>query len=376
MLKKVRFANFKSFVEETTIDFAPSKIEYLSQSNIYDGVLKGVAFYGQNASGKTNALLAITLLLDLLFKDGPIINANTFSVFSSGKKMFFEYTFCFDGDEIVYSFEADREKGFTKENLFENGAVLLDRVLTSAKSYVTENPDYEGIDPSALFIRSIYFNTRFAGHPTLVKWFAFLQSSIYYNPVRSYAQLVSFDNKNMQEIYLEPFLAKHGPGEINAFLNEFGFPFNIDYDESPVNAVTPFQMRLKVVRPNLKPIPFFMESMGNQMLLGFLPAFLSVVKQGGILAIDEFSSGLHNELEELLVSYFYRHSGRAQIVFVSHSTNLLKTSLIRPDQVYSVEFGEHGSSLVKFSEYGMRESQNMEKMYLAGAFGGLPLYHA
>ena len=124
----------------------------------------------------------------------------------------------------------------------------------------------------------------------------------------------------------------------------------------------------------MQPVPFYMESMGSQMLLGFLPAFLTVIKNGGILAIDEFSSGLHNDLEELLVSYFFRHSRHGQLVFVSHSTNLLKTSLVRPDQVYSVEFGQDGSYLAKFSEYGMRESQNMEKMYLAGAFGGIPNY--
>ncbi len=377
MLEKVKFKNFKSFKEETIIDFTPSRIEYLSETNVYDGVLKGVAFYGSNASGKTNALLSITLLLDLLFKDGPIINQDTFSLFSADKKMSFEYSFRFGEDRIVYSFEADRVKGFTKENLIQNGKTLLDRTLTSAKSFITENQDYDNIEPGFLFIRSIYFNTRFAGQPALLQWFDYLKNSIYFNPVRNYNQLIAFDTQKATEVLLEPYLAAHGTDEINAFFKEFDFPFVISY-ERPIPGtpaiMTPWQYRLKAVRKGMAPVPFYMESMGSQMLLNFLPAYLTTIKKGGILAIDEFSSGLHNDLEELLVSYFYRHTSRAQIIFVSHSTNLLKTSLIRPDQVYSVDFNQNGSYLTKFSEYGMRESQNMEKMYLAGAFGGKPLY--
>ena len=62
------------------------------------------------------------------------------------------------------------------------------------------------------------------------------------------------------------------------------------------------------------------------------------------------------------------------VLLVERFTNLLKTSLLRPDQIYSVDFGEDGSILRKFSSENPRESQNLEKMYLAGVFGGIPLY--
>ena len=378
MLEKVRFKNFKSFAEETLIDFAPGRITYLSDTNIEDGLLKGIGFYGSNASGKTNALFSITLLLDLLFKDLAVLGPDSFSLFSAEKKMAFEYSFRFGEDRIVYSFEFTKGRGFTEETLFLNGKIVLERTLTSAKTRITENPDFDSIEPMSLFLRSIYFNTRFAGQKALAEWFTYLQNSIFFNPIRTYFSLVYFDKKKDQEVFLEPYLAKHGTEPINAFFKEHGFPFTISYDRpkagDPLAMAVPFQARLLARRENMAPVPFYMESMGLQMLLGFLPAYLSVIEKGGILAIDEFSSGLHNDLEELLVSYFFRHAKKAQLVFVSHSTNLLKTSLLRPDQVYSVEFGDRGSYLNKFSQYGLRESQNMEKMYLSGAFGGLPCY--
>ena len=93
-----------------------------------------------------------------------------------------------------------------------------------------------------------------------------------------------------------------------------------------------------------------------------------------MLILDEFSSGFHNELEELLIRYFMRKSNESQLIFVSHSTNLISNSLLRPDQIYAVDFGKDGSQIKRFSSEKPREAQNLEKMYLGGVFNGVPKY--
>lgn len=381
MLESVKFKNFKSFTMETLIDLKPSKIEYLNETNVSrDGVLKGCAFFGSNASGKTNALNAITILLDLLFKPYVVV-PDCFTRFNNERKMWFEYTFKIDDHKLVYSFGFDRTKGITDEKLKQDDEVLLDRQIGSAKSFITENTDYDEVDRNTLFLKNIYFNTRFAGKPILNKWFEYLKKSIFFNPIRDVFKIVSFDPKKGQELFLEQYLELHGEKDINEFLQHFDFPFTISYQsrKDTNNLLTavqliPVEYRIQFKRKELAPIPFYMESVGNQILLSFLPSYLTVIKNGGMLAIDEFSSGFHNDLEELLVRYFYAKCKDGQLFFVSHSTNILKTSIIRPDQVYAVDFEDKSSVITKFSSRGMRESQNMEKMYLSGAFGGLPLY--
>ena len=67
------------------------------------------------------------------------------------------------------------------------------------------------------------------------------------------------------------------------------------------------------------------------------------------------------------------NSQNAQIFIVSHSTNLLTNTLLRPDQIYTVDFiKEQGSKLNRVSDRKPREAQNLEKMYLSGVFDGLP----
>ena len=48
MLKSIVFENYLSFKNRTVIDLTPSKISYLSNSNIYNGVLKGELTHQEN----------------------------------------------------------------------------------------------------------------------------------------------------------------------------------------------------------------------------------------------------------------------------------------------------------------------------------------
>ena len=73
MLKKITLNNFKTFTKETDIEFSATNYKFLENENVGDNrILKGLLFVGENASGKTQILKAITFLLDLLFGNNDV----------------------------------------------------------------------------------------------------------------------------------------------------------------------------------------------------------------------------------------------------------------------------------------------------------------
>ena len=379
MLAKVRMKNFKSFKNETTVDFMATKYTMLKDSNSKNGVLKGCMFVGGNATGKTNAIYAISLLLDLLFTNAIIDMQINFCLFSQDKEMEIEYTFMFDKDIVDYMLIFDKQGVVKKEQVLLNDECVLDRIGLNARTSLTENPNYDSNDIEArtLFLKTIYFNTKFTNFPILKKWFDYMSGSVYFNAERQQAlvgQALSFNVNN--KVHLFDYLETYGVGRINKFFEYFDFKQEIFYGNRSNNPLYQFGMKeLYMKRKDIDYwMPIALESLGNKTLLSMLPGLLQVVEKGGMFIVDEFSSAFHNDLEELIVRYFMRESNNAQMFFVSHSTNLMKTTLLRPDQIYTVDFDKDGSKIKRVSSEQPRESQNMEKMYLSGVFGGLPNY--
>lgn len=228
-----------------------------------------------------------------------------------------------------------------------------------------------------LFLKRVYFNTRFAENEILEKWFDYLKKSIYINAYSR--QIITYDGESL---IIRKYMEAHSPEKLNRFLSDYHFDYLIQYTKDIEKKGVHFSMEEdegKMIFFERKgfdiPMPLFMESTGNQTLLNILPAVISAVERDGLLIIDEFSSGLHNKLEELLVKYIMQSSTATQLFCVSHSTNLLSNAILRPDQIYSVEMSDgEGSRLNRFSDEKPRAAQNLEKMYLSGVFGGIPEY--
>ena len=382
MLTKITLDNFKSFKNKTVVDLTKTNYTILPQNVADNGVLKGCIFVGANASGKSTIILAVKLLLDLLFSERNINSRMFLCIFGDSNKYSLSYEFLIENKIIRYSFEVDVAKKMISESLYIDNELLLQRMGLSAKSYIADsngiNYDEEDVGKDSLFLRTLYFNTKFASNSTLGSWMDYLKKSFYVNMFKG--EIVSYGKRDMT---IATYLDNGGCEVINNFFDEYNFEQKVEFVHSTsggkISFVAGEYEDVKTVffkRKGIEvPIPFFEESLGNQNLLRILPVFLSAINNGGMLLIDEFSSGFHNELESLLVRYFMEKANHAQMLFVSHSTNLLSNSILRPDQEYSVEFqDQNGSTVKRFSSEQPRSAQNIEKMYVSGVFGGLPEY--
>lgn len=375
MLKRMVLKNFKCFKQETVFDFEKTNYKVLER-NSHGKILKGALFVGDNASGKTTAIQPIKLLLDLLLKDKDIPLFFYMCLFSKDNVTSVEYEFDMNGHEINYTFSFNSE-GFIEERLTADKQTVIERLKGSAKLNLNGEAAFHEVDASILFLKRVYFNTKFSGNDVLSGWFIYLRNAVY---IDAYTRRIS--TYNGENLAVRKYIEKQGVDSLNDFFKEHNFKYLIQYEKMVEKNGIRYEMdenegqMIFFERKGINvPIPVFMESAGNQTLISILPAIFYAVSNGSMLIIDEFSSGLHNKLEELLVKYVMGKGVTTQMFFVSHSTNLLSNAILRPDQIYTVEMeGEEGSKIYRFSDEQPRAAQNLEKMYLSGVFGGIPEY--
>jgi len=104
--------------------------------------------------------------------------------------------------------------------------------------------------------------------------------------------------------------------------------------------------------------------------------WLHTLEEGFTLVIDELDTSLHPVLVRNLVDSFHNldlNSQNAQLVFNTHDTTLLDSSLFRRDQVWFVEKDNAGAShLYPLLEFSPRKNEALAKGYLQGRYGALP----
>ena len=379
MLVKLSMQNFKSFMEKAELDLNATGYEILKDTNkTSDNILKGALIVGGNATGKSTVLKALKFLLQLLVWQVNIVPFDYLCLFKeSNGKMKLEYEFFINKEKINYEIECD-VKGITKEKLLVSNKERLSRIGQNAvyTSNSNQETSIENLQQNQSAIRKVYFDTKFIDDETLMKWFQFLEQSVYIDQDR---KTIYKSGGASSIITYKDYFEQNGTDKFNKFLKQIGYEQSVEYTNEFNNGKVKFnfqnnQKDIIVKRNNMDfALPLNMESDGNQTLVYTLPIVFGAMKSDAIAIIDEFSSGFHNILEEKVIKFFMEHSKNAQLFLVSHSTNLLSNTLLRPDQIYTVDFiNGKGSKLNRVSDSKPREAQNLEKMYLSGVFNGIP----
>lgn len=377
MLTGIKLKDYTTFVNETIFDFNATNYKILEDTNVGENrVLKGALFVGENASGKTQVLNSIVLLLDLLLGNVEQNYSVKKSLYTSGMKYTLEYLFNVDGNKIRYivTFE---NNSINLEKLYLNGELKLERLNTSGKTYFGYEKDNNNINPELSLLKLEYYNTRFNNDKLLNKWFDFLKNSLYINCLIGGRGIKSYNPAKIDEQYIEKYAESNDASKLNEIIRKIGYNSEVVFEKNFSNEVinsNKEMIGLKKVGTGVV-MPLMLESTGNKAFMRTILPIYYATKNDCMLIVDEFSSGLHNELEEAIIKYFFNNSNNSQLFFTSHSTNLLDTSILRPDQIFSFKFDlKQGTLIKRFSSENPRESQNIEKMYLSGVFDGMPKY--
>lgn len=375
MLKKLTLKNFKTFKNETVIDFEATKFKGIIKNNVCDGIVKGGVILGSNATGKTSILEAIKLLLILLFSDSKESLPLYVCMFGDSDETELTYEFLINKNKIVYSYIFNVKNIILSEKLELNNEVILYRNEQYAEVKIKNdkiNYNSNDYDKSILFLKKYYFIDKFSNNKTLKDWMSFLENSAYFNSYNRQSIIYNFNKKSGLDFFEDTANVDF----MNKLFNENNFSTQIKYEsEYPINSK--YKMNFNnhkivfVKKGNIDCwLPLMLESEGNQTLVHMLPILKHAVSTNAMILFDEFSSGFSNELEEFIIKYLMNNMDYSQAFFVTHSTNVLKSTILRPDQIYNVIFSDDiGSTVLRASSESPRETQNYEKMYLGGVFG-------
>lgn len=121
------------------------------------------------------------------------------------------------------------------------------------------------------------------------------------------------------------------------------------------------------------------ESDGTKNLMGFaLTWYLFRHDEDGtrrnVLVVDELDSSLHPKLVEALVERHLQSGLENQLIFTTHDTHLMDAKLLRRDQIWMTERDETGATQLRsVHDFEGREGEDVEKRYYEGRYRALPM---
>lgn len=391
--------NFMSIKEAQQISFQVTKKDKLNDSvRAYNSQFCNtiMAVLGNNASGKTNALKALSFLLWFVKHSYHYNDSLTSMVvphaLSRDKVSKFELEFEKNGVEYVYKLHLTNEY-VEYESL---GTKLSPR---STCLYEIQRQG-DGLHLTKWNTKMGKLNAsdkdRFLKMPRPCAFFSFLLGTGYIDA--SFPQLkplYSYDTNvgpigegtedHFQIVLRESASLKNDEkqrNKIERFLSEcdlgfFGFSFQKGVIEKSPNEKQEIDiLSIKHIADKRAFIlSLIQESNGTQKLIRLLDRVFKILDRGGILVFDEIEDALHPVFVCKIINMFKSmevNPNNAQLLFTTHSPLLLEECT--KTQIYLVEKNQQlVSELFRLDEVeGVRNCDNFCAKYLAGTYGGVP----
>ncbi len=404
MILEIRLSNFFSIMDEVVLDMQAANIQSKKAKGLKSNtcecggvkVLKTVAIYGANASGKSSIIKAIRACVAMIynshnhnentvfpfvpFKFGGMDKPSTFFIRFLMEGIEYEYSFTLTQTEIIKEslyyypngrrsmvFTRDEGKGPEKRDIYEFKSVIrrpMDVVAnTSQKTLFISRASQMDREIAQKVFR--YFNEQF-----ILNFFN-------YNPIALKKMLEDNHDQLLQVLHIADsdivnISSRH---ELRPYTTAVFDPQNnnnilsVDDIQKPQLIITTYHRSNPDVAFDFNTE----ESDGTQRLFFMMLTILDIVKNNKILLVDEIEASLHTKLVEYIISLF-NNSNCAQLIYTTHNTYLLNDNKIRKDQVYFTNKRADGStdlySLFDYKDF--RDGMDIEKAYLQGRFDAIP----
>jgi AAA15 family ATPase/GTPase len=412
MIIEFSIGNFRSIKDVQSINLTTAKIKELAGTNTINindkiSVLKSKAIYGANASGKSNFIKALVSFIRIIkqsVKDDNILRyIERFQLSNETEEMpsFFQLIFISNNIQYRFGFEATNEK-ITSEWLYgmpnEREVCFFIRenneIKEISKKHYNEGSkilNFFGEDNEIFRNNSLFLSAVSAMNGKLSKQIIEDITSITVLSGLSDRELfnvagTALDDDN-QKIKIVDFLKLADTGINTLDLIELSKETVVE--DAPTELLESIEQGNKIglilsshdkysekKKVGIQKLHFqSTQSEGTIKMFELSPFLLRALNNGETLFIDEFDARFHPLITKKIVELFNsKNNSKAQLIFVTHDTNLLSPELLRRDQIEFVEKDKYGEShmytLVQFK--GIRNNASFEKDYIEGRYGAIP----
>ena len=404
MVVEIKLSNFFSVMDEVVLDMRAANIQTKKSKELEENtfsyqkgrLLKTVAIYGANASGKSSIVKAIRACVGMIINSHNH-NENTvfpFAPFKFGgadKLSSFFIRFNIDGVEYEYSFKMTQTQ-IVKEELYYYPKGRRSKVFSRDESLGPDKKKVYDFRDSIARPMDVVANTSLKtlfvsrasqmGREVAQKVFRFFYENFIldfynYNPLLLGRLLEENKDQLLSVLHIADsdivnVSSKH---ELKPYTTAVFDPLNNNTILS-MDDIQKTQLIITTYHKNNPAVPFDFnteESDGTQRLFFMMLTILDIVKNNKILLVDEIERSLHTRLVEYIISLFNR-SESAQLIYTTHNTYLLDNNKVRKDQVYFTNKRTDGStdlySLYDYKDF--RDTMDLEKAYLQGRFDAVP----
>ncbi len=376
MVLEIALTNFFSINEKITLDLQAANIQ-TKEARVLDGntfkvgnerLLKTVAIYGANASGKSNIIKAVKAAVDMIldshnYNEGDSFGFKPFKFGRNDIPSEFYIRFIVNGIEHEYSFSCTRDEIITESLYYYpkgRKALIFSRDERKAggkkEKYEFTTVIRRPMDVASNTSRKTLFLSR-ASQMDREK-----AKEIY----RWFNEQLVFSYRGNASVATDRFLGDNKDAVLRVLKAADSDIVEFTYKDGEL---TTFHRR----NPSL-PFDFNTEeSEGTKILFRIMLTVMDVVRNNKVMFLDEVETSLHTRLVEYLINLFH-NSRSAQLVFTTHNTHLLDMTRFRKDQIFFVNKRDDGSSdLYSLFDYkDFREKMDLEKAYLQGRFDAVP----
>lgn len=111
------------------------------------------------------------------------------------------------------------------------------------------------------------------------------------------------------------------------------------------------------------------QSEGTRKFIRFVVLFSKAIREGWLLAIDEYGAGLQPKTQHLLLEYFLRFSEDSQLILATQSIGLLDFKMLRRDAIHIVSKDELGITHIDSKTVrGIHRNIKLRNAYNDGKF--------